>query len=56
MSDIVSTVILWIQDTLYSIDYLYGLGQDKTSFIRSDDLGFTWKLICASEFYIVIFI
>lgn len=46
----ISVVLLWARDTLYSLDYLYGLGSDKKSFLRSDDFGYSWKLICESEF------
>lgn len=53
-SNMVSVVLLWVRDSLYSKDYLYGLAADKNSFVRSDDLGYSWKLICQSEFIQVI--
>lgn len=55
MPKMVSAVVFWIKDLTVGISHLYGVGYDKTSYVRSDDLGLTWKLICQTEFDTVCF-
>lgn len=53
MPKVVSMVVFWVRDTNPpnpTVDYLYGLGADLTNFVRSDDLGFTWKAVSPTEF------
>ena len=52
---IVSTVVFWILDNDYTKEYLYGVGYDKVSYVRSDDGGLNWKAISPEEFTTVIF-
>lgn len=49
----VSTILFWVRDTNPpnpTVDYLYGLGFDKTNYVRSDDYGFSWKAVSPNEF------
>ena len=49
----VSMILLWVRDTNPpnpTVDYLYGLGSDRTNYVRSDDLGFSWKAVSSNEY------
>ena len=54
MPKVVTTIAFWVRDTNPNTnvvsDYLYGLAADKVSYMRSDDLGFSWIAVSNTEF------
>ena len=56
LDKIVSTIATVITDIgKESASYVYGIGSDKTSYVRSDDNGITWSIMTASEYNMVLF-
>lgn len=46
-------ILMWVRDSnppSPTVDYIYGLGSDKTNYVRSDDLGFSWKAVSPNEY------
>jgi hypothetical protein len=56
MSGQASTIVFWMVDLELFKESLYGIGNNKNNFIRSDDDGLTWKSVSEIEFYNVNFL
>jgi hypothetical protein len=54
MSNIVSTIVYWVRDLETLSSYVYGVGNDKVSYLRTDDGGITWKAVSSTEFQMML--
>ena len=46
----VAQVLLGIYDKLTGEDFFYALADDKINYLRSDDMGISWKYVPVSEY------
>ena len=45
-----STITVYIYNKLAGLHYLYGIANDKINYLRSEDLGRSWKYVAKNEY------
>ncbi len=50
LSSDVSTIVFYVNNLANGTENIYGIADDLTSYIRSDDLGMTWQAVSPTEF------
>ena len=43
-------MVFWVKDQDILREFVYGIGNDKVSYLRTDDYGISWKAVSPYEF------